>query len=204
MCVRHICPQIARSERLPHEYSRCVAAKDVVPPSRRASDADRERAIDVLRDGTVRGRLSHETFLRRLDVALRARASEELDALVRDLPLPKQKPELVFRAVAWCSALSTQLRAAWQTPRMPSLALPRGDRTVVTIGRAIACDFVLGDATVSRRHAELRSVGSTWVLVDLDSTNGTRANGWRVRSGVAVRPGDIVAFGRATFRLVDG
>jgi pSer/pThr/pTyr-binding forkhead associated (FHA) protein len=87
---------------------------------------------------------------------------------------------------------------------MPSLALPRGDRTVVTIGRAIACDLVLDDATVSRRHAELRLVGSTWVLVDLDSTNGTRANGWRVRSGVAVRPGDIVAFGRATFRLVDG
>lgn len=86
---------------------------------------------------------------------------------------------------------------------MPSLALPQGDQTVFTIGRASACDLVLGDDTVSRRHAELRLVGSTWVLVDLDSTNGTRANGWRVGSGVVVQPGDTIAFGRATFRLAD-
>ena len=180
-----------------------MAANDVVPPSPRASDADRERVIDVLREGTVRGRLSHESFVRRLDVALRARASEELDGLVRDLPRPRQKPHLVFRAVGWCSALGVQLRAAWQTSRVPSLPLPRGDRTVLTIGRALACDLVVGDATVSRRHAELRWVGSTWVLVDLGSTNGTRANGWRVGPGIVVQPGDIVAFGRAAFRLVD-
>jgi pSer/pThr/pTyr-binding forkhead associated (FHA) protein len=36
--------------------------------------------------------------------------------------------------------------------------------------------------TVSRRHAELRRDGAGWILADLGSSNGTFANGRRVRS----------------------
>jgi len=83
----------------------------------------------------------------------------------------------------------------------PRLALPRGPRTVFTIGRSPDCDLPLGDMTVSWHHAELRHDGQGWVLVDLGSTNGTRVNGWRADCGFTVRPGDRVSFGRAAFRV---
>jgi pSer/pThr/pTyr-binding forkhead associated (FHA) protein len=74
---------------------------------------------------------------------------------------------------------------------------------VFTIGRAATSDLVLTDMTVSWRHAELRRAGDDWVLADLGSTNGTRANGWKVGSGLLVRAGDRVMFGRVEFRLCD-
>jgi predicted component of type VI protein secretion system len=47
----------------------------------------------------------------------------------------------------------------------------------VTVGRLSVNDIVLGDANVSRRHAEFRSDGGHWVLTDLGSTNGSLING---------------------------
>ncbi|MEO8341806.1 MAG: FHA domain-containing protein, partial [Nitrospirota bacterium] len=49
------------------------------------------------------------------------------------------------------------------------------DQPVVTIGRAAAADLVLKDPQrmVSSRHGEIRRRGSSWILVDLGSTNGT-------------------------------
>jgi len=49
--------------------------------------------------------------------------------------------------------------------------------------------------TVSRRHAALERTPGGWLLSDLESTNGTRVNGWRVRGKVAVRAGDLISFG---------
>ena len=45
--------------------------------------------------------------------------------------------------------------------------------TEYRIGRDEAADIVLTDKRVSWRHAVLRADGSTWVLEDLGSTNGT-------------------------------
>jgi hypothetical protein len=53
-------------------------------PPVRASDGDRDRAIGELRDRAVEGRLSHDTFLGRVDMALHARSRSELDELVAD------------------------------------------------------------------------------------------------------------------------
>ena len=49
--------------------------------------------------------------------------------------------------------------------------------------------------TVSRRHAQLERTKDGWLITDLESTNGTRVNGWRVRGKVPVRAGDVVSFG---------
>jgi hypothetical protein len=180
-----------------------VAAWEPKPPTLRASDADRERAIRVLRGGSVDGRLSHESFVQRVDLALRARGSAELAELVTDLTPPGPVTRNLARAIRWWSTVTARLAAAWQTPRLPPLVLPRGDRTVFTIGRDNACDLSLSHLSVSRRHAELRHLEDEWVLVDLDSTNGTRANGWSVGPGLQVRPGDCVTFGELRFRLAD-
>jgi hypothetical protein len=52
----------------------------------RASDAEREQAIDKLRDRFAEGRLSQETFLYRMDAALQAKFPSELSELFTDLP----------------------------------------------------------------------------------------------------------------------
>lgn len=57
-------------------------------PDMRASDAERERVADVLRDAVAEGRLQMEEFEQRLDAAYKARTHGELEPLVRDLPAP--------------------------------------------------------------------------------------------------------------------
>jgi len=51
----------------------------------------------------------------------------------------------------------------------------------VVIGRSKDADLQVTDPNVSRRHAELRQGGTTYWLVDLDSTNGVEVRGKRVK-----------------------
>ncbi|MGH9153951.1 MAG: FhaA domain-containing protein [Acidimicrobiales bacterium] len=77
--------------------------------------------------------------------------------------------------------------------------VPIGDRPV-TIGRTAGCDVVLDDESVSRRHAEVRRVGSDIVLVDLGSTNGTKVNGTGIRER-RLSDGDEITVGTTTVRF---
>ena len=65
----------------------------------------------------------------------------------------------------------------------------------VSLGRSRQCDVVLGDANVSRRHAEVRPRGGSWVLTDLGSTNGSRLNGRTVEHTEVLKPGDQIELG---------
>jgi hypothetical protein len=55
-------------------------------PTLRASDADRERTIALLREHTAEGRLTLEEFTQRMSAAYLARTHDELEELARDLP----------------------------------------------------------------------------------------------------------------------
>jgi len=57
----------------------------------------------------------------------------------------------------------------------------RIDKRRVVLGRSRECDIQVEDPNVSRRHAELRQEGSSYWIVDLDSTNGVEVNGRRVK-----------------------
>jgi hypothetical protein len=169
---------------------------DSLPSAFRASDDDREDVIRILRDGSVAGRLSNDTFLRRVDRALRARRVDELAGLHSDLPPVPGEGTGPGRGANLWSRLTGRVRsgAAWPAARLPRLVLPRGPRTVFTIGRSPDCDLPLGDITVSWHHAELRRSDQAWVLVDLGSKNGTRVNG--VARGFGLhgargRPGEL-------------
>jgi FHA domain/DUF1707 SHOCT-like domain len=181
-------------------YRELVVSPDSGPQVLRASDDDREQVIEALRQGSAEGRLSYETFLHRLDAALRSRGVAELHGLLSDLPPVPDRAGWLTRSVRWCSSMRLRARLAWRAPRLPVLTLPRGDRAFV-IGRSPLSDLAVPDMTVSWRHAELRWTGGEWILTDLGSTNGTRVNGWRAGSGFAVRPGDHVTFGAASFRV---
>jgi len=82
-----------------------------------------------------------------------------------------------------------------------ALALPGLDNAYLVVGRSRSCDVVVEDPSVSRQHAALVLFGGQWFVWDRHSTNGTRLNGHRIWGTASVRPGDLLAFGEAIFRL---
>jgi hypothetical protein len=77
-----------------------------------------------------------------------------------------------------------------------------GSRGAV-MGRSRDCDVVLDDPNVSRRHAEVRPSGGSWIVNDLGSTNGIKVNGHRVHGPQSLKRGDVIELGtsRVTFDL---
>jgi ABC-type multidrug transport system ATPase subunit len=75
---------------------------------------------------------------------------------------------------------------------------------VLRIGRDRESDVVVDDLQVSRRHAEIRSLGDgRYEAVDLGSHNGTFVNGRRVDRAV-LEELDVISIGRNSYRLIDG
>jgi predicted component of type VI protein secretion system len=68
----------------------------------------------------------------------------------------------------------------------------------VLLGRSRECDIMVNDPNVSRRHAELRSEGGRWSVVDLGSTNGIKLNGRRVEQR-ELSDGDKLTLGVTDF-----
>jgi phosphoserine phosphatase RsbU/P len=66
------------------------------------------------------------------------------------------------------------------------------DKERVSIGRGRDSDILLPDVALSRRHAEIRRRREGYFLCDLDSVNGTRLNGERIRTERRIYPGDII------------
>src|SRR5881296_3918001 len=66
---------------------------------------------------------------------------------------------------------------------------------VVNLGRADYNDIVLPDPSVSTSHAKLQRREGVWVLVDLDSTNGTFVDGERVKGEAPLGPAAMVRLG---------
>lgn len=67
----------------------------------------------------------------------------------------------------------------------------------LTFGRAESNTVVLRDAKVSRQHAQIQQQGNEFVLIDLNSSNGTHVNGQRVEehvlgNGDEIQIGDFV------------
>jgi hypothetical protein len=67
----------------PHEQ---LPEMTVRPGELRASDDDRDQAIGELREHFAAGRLSHDTFMGRMNTALDARHQADLPPLFADLP----------------------------------------------------------------------------------------------------------------------
>ncbi|HZH23616.1 MAG TPA: DUF3662 and FHA domain-containing protein [Solirubrobacteraceae bacterium] len=72
-----------------------------------------------------------------------------------------------------------------------------------TLGRSREADIVIDDPNVSRKHAEVRPSGGSWIVRDLGSTNGVKVNGRRIDSPQSLKRGDEIELGtaRATFEL---
>jgi hypothetical protein len=87
-----------------------------------------------------------------------------------------------------------------------TLVLASGQRVPVgakpvTIGRLAECTLQLSDPNCSRRHAEVRPVGSGFVVADLGSTNGTKVNGLKIDGERTLADGDIITLGGTNLRF---
>lgn len=66
----------------------------------------------------------------------------------------------------------------------------------VTIGRSLECGVQVRDALLSRQHCRIEPIGSTWVLTDLNSRNGTFTNGGERIMQHVLEDGDVLRLGR--------
>jgi hypothetical protein len=156
----------------------------------RASDSDRDRAIERLRQAYGAGALSTDTFERRVGHAVAVRDVGELGRLVADCP---DNPAADLR-------LKTRLLLRRFIHGPLDLEAPPPASGAFAIGRSPHCNRVVADRTVSRVHAELRWVNGGWVLADLGSMNGTWVNGWRIEEAW-VRDGDRLQLGAVELRF---
>ncbi|MBL9019787.1 MAG: FHA domain-containing protein [Myxococcales bacterium] len=100
-------------------------------------------------------------------------------------------------------------RAALQDAMLVAPVVARDiDAGRVTIGVATACDIVLDDASVSKRHAYFTENNGIWLLTDADSSAGTLINNQPLSPNAAreLASGDRIALGyvELTFLLPEG
>lgn len=72
-----------------------------------------------------------------------------------------------------------------------------------TIGRSSACAIPLGeDEFASSVHARIFRSGSSFMVEDLGSTNGTTLNGSRIARPTAISKGDKIVVGRTILEVI--
>lgn len=73
----------------------------------------------------------------------------------------------------------------------------------ISIGRGSDNTMVLESDSVSRKHAVIRAVGETFLIEDLESTNGTYVNDALVRNHV-LKKGDQIKIGDTILKFLSG
>lgn len=89
-------------------------------PPQRIGDAERDRAVELLREHMAAGRLTTEEFDERLGAALTARTSLDLDPLFTDLPGPRPDQGLAttspYPTPPWSAGVTTPSPAGASAP----------------------------------------------------------------------------------------
>jgi diguanylate cyclase (GGDEF)-like protein len=75
-----------------------------------------------------------------------------------------------------------------------------GDAPVL-LGRDIKCDICIDDPSVSRHHARFQPEGDGFVVIDLQSTNGTSVNKLPIAQ-CRLKDGDDLRFGNCIYRFL--
>ena len=109
------------------------------PPALRASDADREHAVALLREHAAAGRLTLEEFTERMSAAYAALTNEELAELTRDLPAATAAP------------LSRRAPTLW----LFSVFASTERQGRIRVRRRVACLTMFGNVDLDLRQATL-------------------------------------------------
>ena len=73
-------------------------------------------------------------------------------------------------------------------------------KTTLIVGRRESCDIVLRFPNVSGIHCELSVVDGKWMVKDLNSSNGTKVNDFRIQEN-PIDPGDIISIGKHKYEM---
>lgn len=71
-----------------------------------------------------------------------------------------------------------------------------------TIGRTEDNYILLSDNSISRNHARIVNSNLTYIVTDLDSSNGTFVNNKKINGECRLKPGDQIRFGNVSFVFV--
>jgi pSer/pThr/pTyr-binding forkhead associated (FHA) protein len=126
-------------------------------------------------------------------------------------PPPKsvaRKKATIEKATSIVTPLPKKTTTSHKKPRIATLTSDEGTMHPLldddcSIGRTGGNSIVLGDGSVSSRHAKVARSGDGFVVTDLGSRNGTFVNGERVTEPKALTDGDTVRFGKVvlTFNI---
>ncbi len=125
-------------------------------PAMRASHADRERTVDVLKAGFAEGRLSQPEYEQRLTRAYKAQTHAELQMLVSDLPMgPVPQAQFLPQRPVPATFMPMQMPPPQATNGSATGALVCGLMTPVTWGLTAIPAVILGH----KARAEIRRTG---------------------------------------------
>jgi len=138
-------------------------------PEMRASDADRDRVLDVLRDAAADGRLTADEFDERMQEALSSRTLGELAALTADLgPGPGNAPAQAEDVVRIDQrGGSVRRTGGWVVPRRMELRPSWSDVTLDFTEAVIVADTLVID--MHMRGGSLILVTRPGIIVDADA-----------------------------------
>ena len=71
-----------------------------------------------------------------------------------------------------------------------------------TMGRDLSCEFVVDDQSVSRKHSRIFRQGEEFIIEDLNSTNGTWVNEYKIIDH-RLRSGDRIRIGSSIFKFLN-
>jgi diguanylate cyclase (GGDEF)-like protein len=74
----------------------------------------------------------------------------------------------------------------------------------VLLGRGEECDVRIQDHSVSRRHARIEPQSEGYIVLDMQSTNGTFVNDKLANEGTLLRDGDYLRIGNCIYRFLVG
>ncbi|MDK1348802.1 DUF1707 domain-containing protein [Streptomyces sp. 378] len=135
-------------------------------PEVRASHAERDRTVDVLRVAAGEGRLTLEELDERLEAALSARTVSELVVLTADLPAPAGQAPVGEEEVVRIrqEGASTRRGDGWTVPRRLEIRSAWGEVTLDLTDAVITHDTL--DIDLDLRAGVLKLLTRPGVVVD--------------------------------------
>ncbi len=162
------------------------------PREMRASDKDRDRVADILREAFAEGRLTPEEHAERLDAVYRAKTLGELEPLVRDLPVPPGAgPQAVAPSPPTAPVPRPQYAPATQPPP-PMVAVFSNSKVE---GRWRLPDTVNAVSVFSDMKIDLRRCEFAASEVELAANAVFASLELRLPRGVVVRSHGVPIFG---------
>jgi hypothetical protein len=152
-----------------------------------------EPRVELLEDATVRvGTIRAEARFVDLAPALQTEVEAAAEG-TRQLRLADLASARSAAVVAPAAANAT----LWLIDQLGDQFALEPQMGIVRVGRGADNDLVLNNQRVSRYHAQLRWVESSWLVYDLDSTNGTWVDQQRVAPAQpqALNPGSALRLG---------